>query len=136
MNKRAWHNLTQTERTITIRGYIPWSPDVSLHIWKGCRQQAAAHNRAIAELLERPKTPLRKSAKRGAIGLQGLWVHWRKADAKARATGWSAPQGPTSPAASADTETGRTAKPKRCSGVGSVSMKPTPTSTQPKSYGC
>ena len=82
MNKRAWHNLTQTERTITIRGYIPWSPDGSLQIWKRCRQQAAAHNRAVAELLERPKTPLRKSAKRGATGLQGLWIHWRNADAK------------------------------------------------------
>ena len=78
MNTAPRHNLTQTTRTVTIRGYIVWDPAVSRRIWEACRQQAAAHNRAVSELLERPETPLRKSTRNGITGLQGLWTAWRQ----------------------------------------------------------
>ena len=82
MKNHAWHNLTQTERTITVRGYIPWNPSTSRRIWEACRQQATAHNRAVHELLRRPRTPLRKSTKRGTTGLYGLWLEWRQGEPK------------------------------------------------------
>ena len=78
MKKPARHNLTQTHRTIVIRAYIPWDPETSRRIWEACRQQAAAHNRAVEELRHRPTTPLRKSAKRQQTGLLGLWIEWRE----------------------------------------------------------
>ena len=78
MKKPPRHNLDQTVRAMTIKRYSPWEPATSRRIWEACRQQYAAHNRAVEELLERPATPLRKSKTEGVTGLQGLWVSWRK----------------------------------------------------------
>ena len=80
MRKIARHNLTQTERTVTIRGHVRHDPAVSRAVWEACRQQAAAKNRATEELLERPDTPVRRNDGEGVVGLQGEWVEWRKSD--------------------------------------------------------
>ena len=82
MKKIARHNLGESYRTVTIRGFIPWDPASSRRIWEACRQQAAAHNRGIEELIARPATPLRKRSKRKAKGLQGLWPEWRTTEPK------------------------------------------------------
>ncbi len=71
------HNLNQTDRTVTVCRFIGWKPDTSRRIYDASRQQAAAHNRAVEHLLDQPETPLRKSSKQGAAGLQGLWLDWR-----------------------------------------------------------
>ena len=62
---------------MTVCRFIGWKPDTSRRIYDASRQQAAAHNRAVEHLLDQPETPLRKSSKQGAAGLQGLWLDWR-----------------------------------------------------------
>ena len=49
-------------------------------IWNACRQQAAAYNRAVEDLIDRPEEPLRRSPRRGRVGLQGRWLNWRAED--------------------------------------------------------
>ena len=71
------HNLDQVDRTVIVCRVIGWKPDTSRRIYGASREQAAAHNRAVEYLLDQPETPLRKSSKRGASGLQGLWLNWR-----------------------------------------------------------
>ena len=77
MKKVEVNNLKQTQRTVTICNYVPWESNTSRRIWEACRQQTAATNRAIEELLKRPRTPLLKSKKHGTTGLYGLWLEWR-----------------------------------------------------------
>lgn len=78
MKHKPHHNLTQTDRPITIIRRIPWDEDVSRRIWEASRQQAAAHNRAVEELIQRPGTKLRRLDREGTLGLQGLWLRWRE----------------------------------------------------------
>ena len=68
------HNLDQVDRTMTVCRVIGWEPETSRRIYDASQQQAAAHNRAVEHLLDQPETPVRKSSKRGAAGLQGLWL--------------------------------------------------------------
>ena len=69
--------VLHSPQTVTVCRFIGWKPDTSRRIYDASRQQAAAHNRAVEHLLDQPETPLRKSSKQGAAGLQGLWLDWR-----------------------------------------------------------
>ena len=68
-----------SERTVTTRAYVIWDAETSRRIWNACRQQDAAHNRAVEHLLDHPDEPLRRSTAKGHVGLQGRWLSWRAA---------------------------------------------------------
>ena len=71
-------NLGQADRTVTRKFHPEYNPEISRRIWEQCRDQDSAANLAIAELIEKPTTALRKNTKAGETGLYGLWLEWRE----------------------------------------------------------
>ena len=56
MPRQTRENLDQTDRTVTVCRFIGWKPESSRRIYDASRQQAAAHNRAVENLIGQATT--------------------------------------------------------------------------------
>ena len=78
LSNNSRHNMTATERTVTLRLHVPWTEESSQRLYAACRTQDACWNLALDFLIDHPNEPLRKAKRLGIKGLQGRWLGWRE----------------------------------------------------------